>query len=267
MPFKDIDLNKLIKQNKVESELLKQITINNKLNTSTLDGFRDKLNAIELVTGKKYELPSLEEKVNQQELLLPITNQLDSVQKQIADTRFALQQPQVQYQNPNAEFLRNTYRRAIGEDLQVNSRDDITAAIQRIGNMKRDIGDKQYREYRNLYDLNEYLKGYRLANFPQTYQRRPRSEPRPPTMIPRRRLPSAPPTIQIENLDGQEGNGLFTSFEEIVEKFKVLCGEMSSGNKNTKLKNEASDILEFLLRAGNINKDQYLKTMDIISKL
>jgi hypothetical protein len=269
MPFKDIDLEKVIKQNAIENELRKKVAINNKLNTTTLDGFRDKVNAIELVSGRKYELPSFDQRVSQEESLLPITSQLDKLQKQIANTPVTTQQQQIEYRNPDAEFLRDTYRLVMGEDLRVGSREDITNAIQRIGHLKREVADKQSEEYRVLYDLSEYLKGYRSANFPQPYQQRSRAESRLPRPGPssRRRLPSAPPSINIESLEEQEGEGLFTSFNEIFEKLKVLIGEISSGNKNIKLKNEANDILEFLLRAKKISKNQYTKSMNLISNL
>lgn len=251
MPFKDIDLDELITQKRIENEVLKQVTINNKLNTSTLDGYRDKLNAIELVTGEKYDFPSFSDRVKQEEDLGPLNMQLDEIRNQLTASHQP-QQQQIVYRNPNAEFLRNTYRTVIGDDISLDNETNVTAAIQRVGDIKRGVRNKESQVYKDLFTLSEYLKGYRTANF---------SAP------PRRRLPSVPPTIQIEEFQDQEGEGLFSNINEVVEKLKVLIGEMSSGNENIKLKNEANDILEYLLRAKQINKQQYLKTMDIIYNL
>lgn len=251
MPFKDIDLDKLRKQSKIENEVLKQVTINNKLNTSTLNGYRDKLNAIELVTGQTYDVPSFSDRVKQEEELRPINMQLNEIKSQLAENQ-PHQQPQIEYRNPNAEHLRQIYISLLGDDINLNTKADINAAIQQIGDSKRRILDKGSQRYKDLFALNEYLKGYRTANYPDQQ---------------RRRLPSAPPSVQMQESDEQEGEGLFTSVNEIVERLKVLIGEMTSGNKNVKLKNEANDILEYLLRSDKIDKQQYLKAMDIISNL
>ena len=211
MPFKDIDIDMLIRQNEIESEVMKKVAINNKLNTSTLDGYRDRLNAIELITGEKYDVPSISERINQEESLLPITNQLDEIKYQIANKPTIQALPATNNQNPNADALKNVYREVMGQDLRVNSREDLTAAIQQIGDLKREIDDKDSAEYKALYNLNEYLKGYRQANFPDAYQRQRR-----------RRLPSVPPTILVEEMDDQDGSGIFSSLSEMAEKLKVL---------------------------------------------
>ena len=67
--------------------------------------------------------------------------------------------------------------------------------------------NKESQRYKELFTLSEYLKGYRTANYPDQ---------------PRRRLPSAPPAFQIEQYDEQEGEGLFSSVNEIVESYFLV---------------------------------------------
>ena len=59
----------------------------------------------------------------------------------------------------------------------------------------------------------------------------------------------------------QQGSSIMTNVADLVERFKVLYGEIKSGNKNTKLINEFRDIIYYLYKNRLLSKDVYSTMM------
>lgn len=55
----------------------------------------------------------------------------------------------------------------------------------------------------------------------------------------------------------QEGTSIMTNLGDLLERFKILYGEITSGNKNTQLINEFRDIIYYLYKNKYIKRDAY----------
>ena len=64
-------------------------------------------------------------------------------------------------------------------------------------------------------------------------------------------------------LDLQTGSSILTTMEDIIERFKILYGEITSGNKNIEMINEFRDIILYLFKNKHITKDYYKELMKV----
>ena len=55
-----------------------------------------------------------------------------------------------------------------------------------------------------------------------------------------------------------------TNMVDLVDRFKLLVGEIESGNTNKALKNELADILQYLFRNKKLTKTQYKMFSNLI---
>ena len=60
---------------------------------------------------------------------------------------------------------------------------------------------------------------------------------------------------------GQAGSGIMTTIEDLWERFKILFGSITSGNKNPALINEFREIIYYLYKNKHISKLQYKSLM------
>ena len=61
------------------------------------------------------------------------------------------------------------------------------------------------------------------------------------------------------------GAGIFTSIQEIMERVKVLLGEMEAGNTSMVLRNELADLLHYLYKRKQIKKNDYTKLIGLVN--
>ena len=62
----------------------------------------------------------------------------------------------------------------------------------------------------------------------------------------------------------QQGSSIMTSMVDLVDRFKLLVGEIESGNTNKALKNELAEILQYLFRNKKLTKTQYKMFSNLI---
>ena len=62
----------------------------------------------------------------------------------------------------------------------------------------------------------------------------------------------------------QQGSSIMTSMVDLVDRFKLLVGEIESGNTNKALKNELADILQYLYKNKKLTKTQYKMFSNLI---
>ena len=67
-----------------------------------------------------------------------------------------------------------------------------------------------------------------------------------------------------EGLKLQTGKSIMTNMVDLVDRFKLLVGEIESGNTNKALKNELADILQYLFRNKKLTKTQYKMFSNLI---
>ena len=62
----------------------------------------------------------------------------------------------------------------------------------------------------------------------------------------------------------QKGSSIMTNMVDLVDRFKLLVGEIESGNTNKALKNELADLLQYLFRSKKLTKTQYKMFSNLI---
>ena len=61
----------------------------------------------------------------------------------------------------------------------------------------------------------------------------------------------------------QQGTSIMTTMNDLIERMKILLGEIESGNTNEVLKNELRDIAHYLYSKRKINRSTYKMLMSI----
>ena len=64
--------------------------------------------------------------------------------------------------------------------------------------------------------------------------------------------------------DEQQGNSIMTNIEDVIERFEVLYGEITSGKKNINLINEFRELLYYFYKEKFVNKQYYKQMMQDI---
>ena len=61
----------------------------------------------------------------------------------------------------------------------------------------------------------------------------------------------------------QKGTSIMTTMNDLIERMKILLGEIESGNTNKVLKNELRDIAHYLYSKDKINRSTYKILMSL----
>lgn len=249
----------------------KKIAAANKLYSTAIDDDRTRIPTSNYILNKKITqdinpIEKVQRKIEIEETYKPITAKLDQIQQKQQQTHLYDEIKQ-NYNFLNVEGTsmsrENTVivAESLLNDLHGLTIDDLS--IDQLGDLK--IKTRRLQSgLKGMRQKPDFYPAFQIA-INKINKAQIKRGVSPTTVFAgerRRHLPEVPEVHEMEEI---EGEGLFTSFEEIIEKIKVLLGEFQAGNKSKVIRNEISDIANFLFKHKVIPKNSYKKIIKFIN--